>query len=136
MYVVGSVIGGRLVNRFGRKRLTVISSFILGVATLFFNNIPNPWLTLLVWVISGFFMGTRITAYNSLTVEQVPEYRGTMMSFSQFSSNIASALGNGLGGLILIAFDYGHMGFLGISAIIASLIFHFFTTDPTKQAKQ
>jgi hypothetical protein len=45
------------------------------------------------------------------------------------------ALGNGLGGLILIVFDYRHMGALGIAAIIASLIFHFFTIDPTQQTK-
>jgi len=77
----------------------------------------------------------RTTAYGSLALEQVPEYRGTMMSLSQFSANLAEALGNGLGGLILVAFNYGHMGFLGISSIIASLIFYFFTIDPTQLAK-
>jgi predicted MFS family arabinose efflux permease len=55
-----------------------------------------------------------------------------MMSLSQFSYNVGGALGSGLGGLILITFDYGHMGVLGIAAIIAALIFHFFTRDPTQ----
>jgi predicted MFS family arabinose efflux permease len=59
-----------------------------------------------------------------------------MMSLSQFASNLAKALGNALGGVILIAFDYGHMGVLGITAIIAAVIFHVFTIDTTKQAKQ
>ena len=39
----------------------------------------------------------------------------------------------GLGGLILVAFDYWLLGVLGISVIIASLIFHFFTIDPTEK---
>jgi predicted MFS family arabinose efflux permease len=136
MYIPGSLIGARLVNRFGRKRLTITSSFLLGVAALSFTNIPNPWITLMVWITSAFFMGSRSTAYNSLALEQVPEYRGTMMSFSQFSMNVAGALGTGIGGLILIAFDYGTMGILGVSAIIAAFTFHFFTIDPTQQAKQ
>jgi hypothetical protein len=57
-----------------------------------------------------------------------------MMSLNQFSQMAAWALDNGLGGLILIAFDYGQMGGLGITAIIASFILHFFTIDPTTQA--
>jgi len=135
MYIPGSMIGGRLVNRFGRKRLTIISSFLLGAATLSFYNTPNPWLTLMVWVTSAFFMGLRSTTYNSLALEQVPEYRGTMMSLSQFSTNVANALGIGLGGLIIVTFDYGYMGYLGILSIIATFIFHFFTIDPTQQTK-
>ncbi|MEE9509861.1 MAG: hypothetical protein V3V81_05150 [Candidatus Bathyarchaeia archaeon] len=44
-------------------------------------------------------------------------------------------MGIGVGGLILVSLDYGHMGFLGIAYIIASIIFLFFTKDPTKQTK-
>jgi predicted MFS family arabinose efflux permease len=73
----------------------------------------------------------RNAAYSSLALEQVPEFRGSMMSLSQLSQSVAGALGSGLGGLLLVAFDYGHVGFLGFSAIIASLLFHVFTIDPT-----
>jgi predicted MFS family arabinose efflux permease len=136
VFVVGSLIGGRLVSRFGRKQLTVICAFITGVLTVAYINVSSLWLSLIFLIIATFTTSVRNTSYDSLALEQVPEYRGTMMSLNQFSQNVAWALGNGLGGLILVAFDYGHMGVLGIAAIIATLIFHFFTIDPTQQAKQ
>ena len=136
IFVVGSVICGRLVNRFGRKKLTVIGAFLNGVLVFALINVPSLWLSLILFYTTGFTSTMRSTAYSSLTLEQVPEYRGTMISFSQFSTNVAGALGTGLGGLILVAFDYGHMGFLGILSIIAAFVFHFFTRDPTKQERQ
>ena len=133
VFVVGSLIGGRLVSQVGRKQLTVICALITGVLTFAYINVPSLWLSLVFLIIATFTTSVRNTAYDSLALEQVPAYRGTMMSLSQFSQNVAWALGNGLGGFILIAFDYGYMGVLGITAIIASLIFHVFTIDPTQQ---
>jgi predicted MFS family arabinose efflux permease len=123
-------------NRVGRKQLTVLCTFITGVLTVAYINIPSLWLSLVFLIIATLTTSVKNASYGSLTLEQVPEYRGTMMSLSQFSENIAGALGTGLGGLILITFDYGQMGVLGISAIIASVIFHFFTRDPTQHATQ
>jgi predicted MFS family arabinose efflux permease len=136
IFMAGSMISGRLVNRFGRKKLTVLGAFLSGVLVFAFINVPSLWLSLFLLYSTGFTGSMRTTAYSSLALEQVPEFRGTMMSLSEFSTRLANALGMGIGGLILIVFDYGHLGFLGIAAIIASLIFHFFTTDPTQQAKQ
>ena len=133
IYSAGSVIGGRLVNRFGRKKLTVIGACLNGVLAISFINMPSLWTSLLLFYSAGFTGSMRNAAYNSLAMEQVPEYRGTMMSLSQLSANFAQAIGTGLGGLLLVSFDYGYIGFLGISAIIASLIFHLFTIDPTKK---
>lgn len=135
IFIAGSVIGGRLVNRFGRKNLTVLGAFLSGVLYIAFINVPSFWLSLTLFFTGAFTGGMRNTAYNSLALEQVPEYRGTMMSLSDFSQKLAWAIGNSLCGLILITFDYGHMGALGILSIIASLIFHFFTTDPTKKVE-
>jgi predicted MFS family arabinose efflux permease len=58
-----------------------------------------------------------------------------MMSLSQLSQNVAQAIGNGLSGLLLVAFDQGHKGVLGVSAIVVSLIFHLFTIDPTQKRR-
>jgi predicted MFS family arabinose efflux permease len=135
IFVAGSVICGRLVNRFGRKKFTVLSAFISGVLVFAFISVPSLWLSLILFSIAVFTFSLRNTAYNSLALEQVPEYRGTMMSLSQLSTNMGQALGIGLGGLILVTFEYGYMGYLGILSIIATFIFHFFTIDPTQQSK-
>ena len=40
------------------------------------------------------------------------------MSMSLFASHLAQAVGNGEGGLLLILFDHGHMGVLGIATLL------------------
>lgn len=132
-FVISSVVGGRLVNRFGRKPLTVLCTLSTGLLTIAFLNVSLLWLSLLLWFMSGITSGINSAAYNSLALEQVPAYRGTMMSLSQFSFNVGTGLSNAVGGLLLIAFDYGTMGSLGITAIIAAVIFYIFTIDPTSQ---
>jgi predicted MFS family arabinose efflux permease len=136
VFMAGSVLGGQLVNRFGRKPLTVGGSATIGVLVLAFVNVPSLWMSLVLYYIAGFTSSIRNAAYGSLAIEQVPRYRGTMMSLSLFASHLAQALGNGLGGLLLILFDYQFMGVLGIAAFIAAVVFHVFTIDPTTQAKQ
>jgi predicted MFS family arabinose efflux permease len=132
-YVIGGLVGGRVVNRFGRKPLTILSMLLVGVQTLTFINVPSLWLSLVVWLPSGFMMSAKNSGFDSLALEQVSTYRGTMMSLTQFSTNVAEAIGSGLSGLILVTYGYGPMGILGIGAIIAAIIVHFFTIDPTKR---
>ena len=133
-FVTSSVIGGRLVNRFGRKPLTVLCTLSTGILTVVFLNVPILWLSLFLCLMSAITSGINSAAYNSLVLEQVPAYRGTMMSLSQFSFNLGTGLSNALGGVLLLAFDYGTMGSLGITAIIATGIFYIFTIDPTQTA--
>jgi predicted MFS family arabinose efflux permease len=136
MVIVGNLVGGRLVNRVGRKRLTVISSFLIGAVILSYINIPNLWVSIIIWIISGFFNGNFNTAYASLALEQAPDNRATLMSLSEVSTYVAIAIGNALAGMLLLAFNYGIVSLMGIFAIIGAIVFQFFTIDPTQQAKQ
>ena len=132
IYAASSVICGRFVHRVGRKKLTVMGAMLIGILVFAFINVPDFWLSLIMFFSTAFIGGMRNTAYSSLALEQVTAYRGTMMSLSQFSSNLAGALGTGIGGLLLVLFDYGHMGYLGVLSIIAAVLFHVFTIDPTR----
>ena len=73
----------------------------------------------------------RYTSSSSLSLEQVPNYRGTMRSMSAAASNLGSAIGTGFSGLILLSFGYGGLGPLGILSIIASILFKFYAVDPS-----
>jgi predicted MFS family arabinose efflux permease len=131
--IIGTLIGGRLVHRVGRKRITVITVFFISVCAIGFMNLPSLWASLLCTAVGGFLMGIKNTAHNSLALEQIPEYRGTMMSLSEVSRYVAQMVGNGLGGLILILTNYQLLGLtLGCFAIAASGIYQFFTLDPTR----
>jgi len=82
------------------------------------------------------FSGMTITAAVSLTLEQVPEYTGTMMSLNSVAVNIGNAVGSGIGGLTLISFGYKGLGnILGSLGVLGAFIYYFLTKDipPTSE---
>jgi len=132
-YTLGSLVSGRFVNRFGRKPLTVLTTLLAGIFTVSFVYLPNLWLSLVLNFLGASFFGMGASASSSLTLEQVPEFRGTMMSINSAAMNLGSALGAALGGLALLLFDYEGLGSsLGAVGIVAAIVFHLLATDPTR----
>jgi len=132
----GSVVGGRIVKKLGRKTVTVLAAFFAGVFTFAFANYPDLWLSMTLAFIGSFSAGLRVTASNSLTLEQVPEFRGTMMSISSAADNAGSSLGAGIGGAALLLFNYEGMAIsLGAMGIAAAIVFQLLATDPAKADK-
>jgi len=133
-YTLGSLVSGLVVNRFGRKTSTVLTAFLAGIFTITYACVLNLWLSLALSLIGSWFFGMVTSAANSLTLEQVPEFRGTMMSIDTAAINLGSALGTALGGLALVFFDYEGLGIvLGVMGVAAAIVFHFLTTDPTRK---
>lgn len=132
LYTVGSVVSGRIIDRFGRKRSTVATSLLAGAFTIIYHNVPGLWTTIVLAFVACLFTGFRSSANTSLTLEQVPAYRGTMMSAHTASWYIGTALGAWLGGLMLLWYDYSALGIaLGGTGIAASLLFQLLVRDPT-----
>lgn len=132
-YTLGSLTSGRLVNRFGSKPLTVLTALSAGVFTISFTCVPNLWLSLALNFLGAWFSGMVASVSSSLTLEQVPKFRGTMMSINSAAQNLGSALGAGLGGFALVLFDYEVLGItLGAMGIVAAIVFHLFTIDPIR----
>lgn len=132
VFTLGSLFSGRYVNKFGRRRLTVFSTFLLGLFTISYTIVPIFLLSFVIVCIGSFIGGVRVTASSSLTLEQVPEYRGTMMSINSAAYSLGGTLGSTVGGIILTFFGWEMLGLiLGIFAIIASIIFYFLVIDTT-----
>ena len=133
-YTLGSLASGRLVNRFGRKPSTVLTSLLAGIFTISYAYLSNVWLSLALNFLACWFSGTVASAASSLTLEQVPRFRGTMMSINSAAANLGSALGGAVGGLALFCFDYEGLGsILGVMGIVAAIIFYLFTIDPIRE---
>ena len=98
-YTFGSLISGRLVNRLGRKTLTVSTMSLVGASTMIGPMLPNLYLYLASSLVCCFLSGMMGTSSNSLTVEQVPMFRGTMMSLNSASLQLGYTFGAGVGGL-------------------------------------
>jgi DHA1 family inner membrane transport protein len=134
-YVLGSLTSGLLVNRFGRKTSTVLTALLSGIFTVAYVFTPNLWLSLVLMLTASWFFGMVASSANSLTLEQVPRLRGTMMSIDTAVINIGSALGTMSGGLALLYLDYEGLGsVLGAIGIVAAIVFYLLAKDPTKSS--
>jgi predicted MFS family arabinose efflux permease len=131
-FLVGSLIGGRLINKLGAKPVAVIFGSISGVLTAAFFNMPTLWLTLALNFASVIIGGFAIPAYICLTVDQVPKSRGTLMSLHRIAGNAGEAIGALVGGTLLALFSFQILGLtLGAFMVAAAAIFFFLVKQPT-----
>jgi predicted MFS family arabinose efflux permease len=136
-YLFGSQISSLFVNRFGMKPVTVLTIFFAGICIMAFMTVPSFELALIFILLSCLFFGMRAVAASSLSLEQVTKFRGSMMSMNSAAWFLGFALGAGLGGLTLILADYRMVGFvLGITGIIAALVFQLLVADPTSHKEK
>src|SRR4030042_892936 len=132
-YALGSLVSGLFVNRFGRKLMTVSTASLSGIFTVSFVYMPVFGLSVLLIFAASWFFGMVASAANSLTLEQVPKLRGTMMSIDSAVVNLGSALGTVVGGIALLFFDYeGLASALGVMAIVAAIVVSLLAMDPTE----
>lgn len=128
----GSIVGGNVVGRFGRKRVVAAASLLLGILTIVTFNLGLFWPSVLASITLFLFASSSFVAGNSLSLEQVPEYSGTLMSVNGAARSLGATLGTMMGGLVLLQYGYGALGLTaGAFGILSVLIYHFFTVDPS-----
>jgi DHA1 family inner membrane transport protein len=132
-YVLGSLSTGRFVKRLGRKPSTVATALLSGIFTALYVLVSNVWISAVLMVTASWFFGMLASSANSLTLEQIPELRSTLMSIDTAMLNIGSACGTAVGGLALLDSGYEGLGItLGAIGIVAALVFHLLAKDPTR----
>ncbi len=139
---LGAIIGGHMVNRVGRKRLTVIAGFSSSILMLSSYFIPDLWICLTLRWTAAALGGALLAASHNLMLEQVPKFRGTAMSLGSAFGGVGTAVGITVGGAVLNFYTDPTIGFqalgltvgaLGIAAILVTL---FFAKDPIKTPPQ
>lgn len=130
-YIVGSVLSGRAVNRFGRRRVALLASVPAGVALLLYYNMPNLWVTLGLNYSSCLLFGTLHSANTNLALEQLPSFRGTMMSINQAAGSLGTTLVVVLGGWTLLEYGFRYLGALIVVLnILAFVVYWLMVKDP------
>ncbi len=113
--------------------MLVVSVLVESMLILISFVTPNLWLTLVIIYLANLLMGFFYTVAISLVLEQLPGFQGTMMSLNSAAGNLGMALGSGVGGLILLFYDYGLVGLsLGSLGVIATIIYKTQVKDPTQ----
>jgi DHA1 family inner membrane transport protein len=130
-FISGTRICGRLVTRFGRKPILLWPAALASLFIFAYANLPNLWLSVAARFLGSTFSAIVFTAANALTLEQVPRFRGTVMSLSQATFSLGGVLGTGLGGLVILLYGYGAMGLShGAMMLAAMLVLYFFAKEP------
>ncbi len=133
-FIVGVLGSGRLINRLGRKTVTFASFLLTGLFSVFYMNLPMLAVSVAVILVMSVVAGLRRNAGQSLSLEQVPRFRGSMMSLSTAGDSLGSALGAGLGGLVLTTSGYRLVGLaLGALGVFSSIIIRLYAVDPTER---
>jgi len=138
LITLGAVIGGHIVNSVGRKRLTVVASFLAGIFTLLSYFVPDLWMRVALRWTASIFGGVSMGAFANLMIEQAPLFRGTAMSLSSAFSGVGTAVGIGIAGTIVNLYANPSMGFqalglaMGSLAIVAVLVILSFAKDLVK----
>jgi predicted MFS family arabinose efflux permease len=128
----GNVIGGKIIDKIGRKRILATAPLMLGILTMSMFNVGTFWLSVVISIILWLFGSTSFLTGNSLSLEQDPEFRGTMMSVNSAARGVGSMMGTMIGGLVLLRYGYSSLGYVaGIFGTLAVLTYHFFSVDPT-----
>ena len=131
IYTFGSIASGRMVNRIGRKPLTVVPILFAGITIITYTRLPNVVLSGGFLCVSCLMVGIMDAASTSYIVEQLPAYAGVMVSLSRAVTQFGFSVGSSLGGVFLLLFGYQDMFLLlGTFAIVSAIVFHFFTIDP------
>ncbi len=131
-YIVGSLVCDWFVKRFGRKTITVSATFLFGVFLASYTNLPNLWLSLTAIFLATLILALSYVGSLSLTLEQVPAFRGTVMSISSAATSLGLAIGAAVGGLTLILYDYEFLGITGGTLALMAAIFFLLSVDPAK----
>jgi len=131
-YVLGSLSAGKFINKWGRKPSTALTSLLSGIFTVSYVFATNIVISMALMLAASWFFGMVASSANSLTLEQIPKNRGTMMSIDTALINAGSAIGSTAGGLALLYLNYEGLGsVLGAAGIAAALVFFLLSKDPT-----
>jgi predicted MFS family arabinose efflux permease len=133
---VGAIIGGHVVNRVGRKRLTVVAIFFSGLLLMLSYLTQNLNIHIALRWTAAIFIGITVASASNLLLEQVPRFRGTAMSLNSAFSGLGTAVGITISGAVLNLFVNPIIGFQALGLTIGTLAFAgafvnlFFARDP------
>jgi predicted MFS family arabinose efflux permease len=132
-YIAGCLVTDSLTKKLGRKLLTSASAAIAAVFILAATNAPDIWSSIILALLGSFFGGIMFTVSTSLTMEQVPDQMGTMMSVHSAAINMGATIASILGGIVIMAYSYSFYGLImGVIGLVGALIFYRYSIDPTQ----
>jgi MFS family permease len=93
-------------------------------------NVGNTFLSISVILVLAFITGANTPAGTELTLRQVPEYKGSMMSLSSAMASLGSSINLAVMSYFLSKSGWGSGSIVvGGLGLIASMLTHLFVTE-------
>ena len=131
--LIGSQLGGRFGDRVGHRRVVAGATTISAILLLVLTNVPIGLIAAsAVNVGVSAAIGARFATNSVLLSEQVPEARGTMMSFSAALSGTAIVTGASIGGLLIDTAGFWLIGVFcaSVGLLSAAIVTLFVVEEP------
>lgn len=125
-YVPGTLIGGKLADRFGRKRVQMVSQFLCGATLVPCGFISDPYLIARFIIASVFFDGITDPARSAMSADlTTPENRQVAFSLIYLGHNLGFGLGQLCAGFLFASAPswmfWGNAIAIGASLVIVGL---------------
>ncbi len=130
-YIIGCLLTNRLVKKLGRKILSIGTLTILALFTILAFNILNLVLSIGFIILASFAAGMMLTCITSMTLDQLPLYRGTIMSLQTAAVGLGAMVAAIVGGIAITSLGFGSYGLLmGVLGLIGTITLYLFSVDP------
>jgi predicted MFS family arabinose efflux permease len=93
--------------------------------------VSSKWIALFIVLLISVFSALRYTSSISLTLEQDPALRGTMMSLNTAALSLGRVIGAAVGGFSLLFIGWAGVGVsMSVLGLVAVLFYSFIAVDP------
>lgn len=113
---VGALIGGRLCDKFGRKRIYQWDMLLYAFGVLWIVFAAQPWMLVVGYILAGLAVGADVPASWTLIAESAPDtHRGKHSGVAQILWYLGPAV------VLLLTLALSSLGVLGIRIVFAHL---------------
>ena len=133
--IVGGAVGGKLLNRVGRKPIAAAGIFVSSISVIIFTFVSNLPYAFVAGIMMTAPLAFALVGLDSLILEQVPRFRSSVMSVNATFQNIGILVGITIGTIVLTSYDNNfHLLYviLGVLGAVAVPVILLWTRDPTK----
>jgi MFS transporter, DHA1 family, multidrug resistance protein B len=135
--VIANLMGGYCADRFGRKRMMVISAIGQGLSFLSFAFASSPWVGFISFAIAGVFGSFYWPASQAMVADVVAEKeRSNVFAIFYTSINIAVVLGPILGAIFYVQYRFQLLLVAGVVCILVGLILLKWTRETAPSRKE
>ncbi len=132
LYLLGNLLGGKLADSFGHKKLMVSGELAGSLVLLICGFFPDSHLlTPMLLCVSYFFFGLALPASNALVADlSTPKNRDAVMSLSYLAYNLGSGIGPILAGYLFWSYTAWIFWGNGIASLVGILVVMCWVREP------